>query len=212
MKTASEQPERVAEASDSLPASGSAVGCDDWLARLPTTMRKLDAWIAENIFGYRWGHYGHVDDKTGLPEIGWREWIYLSEPERFSMPSWHPMPREKVDAWINKGVDSYPNYTTDAAAAIEVLKYCMKHLDRLTGRTDFQIVTLYDEGNKSPYVVVTDSQHDADDPIHVANCASAETLELAICRFARKLCGANERANDQALRPPGGERGAHKNP
>jgi hypothetical protein len=80
-----------------------------------------------------------------------------------------------------------PKYTTDATAAMVVLEYCMKHLDRLTGRTDFQIVVLYDEGNDVPYCIVTNSSHAEDDNIHVKNCATAETMELAICRFCKNL-------------------------
>ena len=80
-----------------------------------------------------------------------------------------------------------PNYTTEAAHAMKVLEYCMEHLNRLTGRTDFQIVTLYDEGSVEPFCVVTDSTHDEDDGTHQKNCAAAGTFELAICRFAKNL-------------------------
>ena len=75
----------------------------------------------------------------------------------------------------------------DAGAALELLKCCMKNLDRLTGRTDFQIVVLYDDGSKTPYCVTTDSTPDDDDSTHVSNCASGETMELAIYRFAQNL-------------------------
>ena len=98
-----------------------------------------------------------------------------------------------------------PKYTTDPAAAMQVLKHCMVHLDRLTGSTEFQIVVLYDEGSLKPWCVVTDSAHDRDDSAHVNNCATAETMELAICRFAKNLhagaCVA-EPANDQAQAQP----------
>jgi len=80
-----------------------------------------------------------------------------------------------------------PKYTTDAAASMVVLEYCMKNIDRLTGRTDFQIVVLYDKGSDEPYCIVTDSSKGEDDGTHVKNCASAETMELAICRFCKKL-------------------------
>lgn len=81
-----------------------------------------------------------------------------------------------------------PKYTRDPADAMQVLEYCMKNLDHLTGHTDFQIVVLYDEGSAEPYCVTTDSSNDADDSAHVANCAAAATMELAICRFAKNIC------------------------
>ena len=80
-----------------------------------------------------------------------------------------------------------PKYTTDPAAAMQLLKYCAVNLDRLTGRTNFQIVVLYDDGSPKPWCVVTDSNDGDDDMIHVDNCARAETMELAISRFARNL-------------------------
>lgn len=41
MTSTIQPPERLAEGSDSLPASGSAVGCGDWLACRAKTMREL---------------------------------------------------------------------------------------------------------------------------------------------------------------------------
>ena len=93
-----------------------------------------------------------------------------------------------------------PNYSTNAASAMQVLEHCMKHLARLTGRADFQIVVLHDEGSPEPYCVTTDSTKDSDDSKHVENCASAETMELAICRFCKNLHTGNrvaESANDK---------------
>src|SRR5687767_5312877 len=58
-----------------------------------------------------------------------------------------------------------PLYPTDADADMELLTHCMRHLDRLTGRTDFQIVVLYDEGSDNPYCVTTNSAKDGDDAI-----------------------------------------------
>lgn len=88
-----------------------------------------------------------------------------------------------------------PRYTTDRAAAMIVFDLCVQHLARLTGRTDFQIVTLYDHGNIEPYIVTTDSTYEEDDSAHVENCATGETLAIAFCRFAQILFSKNEKAD-----------------
>jgi acetyl-CoA carboxylase beta subunit len=126
-----------------------------------TEPMELNEWIALNVMGWilwREEEYPHRDGYSLGDEYG-----------------------EKCLAC------DMPDYACDATAAMEVLKHCMKHLDRLTGRTDFQIVVLYDEGSLEPYSMMTDSTKPADDMTHVRNCAAAETMELAICRFAKNL-------------------------
>lgn len=133
---------------------------------------KLNDWIALNVLGW----------------VKWRE-------EEYPHRNGYSRGDEKCLQC------DMPNYATDADGAMEVLTHCMKHLDRITGRTDFQIVVLYDEGSLEPYCVTTDSQPDSDDEIHSYNCAAAETMELAICLFAKNIHPiVAEPANDQAHR------------
>lgn len=134
-------------------------------------LRELDAWIAEHVFGYKWGHFGSVDDKTGLPELGWKEPIYLLEPERYGVEkSAHELPpqhRCKVDGWINKGLPSYPEYTTDPAAAMAVLEKCREK----------ESVTI---GTLNGKCCVTKSSWSR-------LFVESDTLPLAICLFAKQL-------------------------
>jgi len=135
-----------------------------------------------------------LNDWIALNMMGWILWREEEYPHRdgYSLGDEHGEKCLKADM---------PDYACDATAAMAVLKHCMKHLDRLTGRTDFQIVVLYDEGSLTPYCVVTDSVHDRDDATHVENCASAETMELAICRFAKNLhAGKPANARTDAIR------------
>ena len=147
----------------------------DWLAdekkNMDTEHQKLNAWIALNV----------TKTLRRLSDAEYAEVVAICE-EANKEP--HPN-LSLTQPYRHEG--HLPKYTTDAASAMVVLEYCMKHLDRLTGRTDFQIVVLYDEGNPEPYCVTTDSTKDADDSTHVENCASAETMELAICRFCKNL-------------------------
>lgn len=133
-------------------------------------LRELDAYIAEHLFGFKWGHFGFV--KNGLPDFE-REPIYLLPPSRFdgSTHSGHgrEFPRDKVDGWKYRGGNNLvPLYTTDPAAAMQVLEKCAEKVAIL----DF--ITLA----KGP------------DGWLVASClaqAEAETLPLTICKFAREL-------------------------
>ncbi len=122
---------------------------------------ELNHWIALNVLGwieYKEEEYPHRDGYAFGNEHG-----------------------EKCLAF------DMPDYSGCPTAAMEVLKCCMMNLDIVTKRTDFQIVVLYDIGSPEPYVVTTDSDDDNDDSIHVKNCASANTMETAICRFAKNL-------------------------
>lgn len=84
-------------------------------------------------------------------------------------------------------VGTRPDYTSKPGLAMQVLKHCMTNLDKLTGRTDFQIVVFFDEGCDEPWCVITDSVKEEDEKIHGKNLASAPSIELAICRFCKNL-------------------------
>lgn len=136
-----------------------------------TEQKTLNAWIALNV----------TKTLRRLSDAEYAEVVAMCD-EVNEEP--HPN-LELTTPW--RFVGSCPNYTTNGAAAMQVLAHCMKHLDRLTGRTDFQIVVLYDEGSLEPYCVMTDSVKDEDDSTHVKNCAHAETMELAICQFCKNI-------------------------
>lgn len=136
--------------------------------------RELDAWIAEHVFGYRWVHFGYCD-KEGLPKIGPSETIYLIEPQRVERDqTCTPFPRDKVDSWLRKGPDSYPEYSTDPAAALEVLKRCAK-------RCEFAVEIL-GSSDGSEWIIEHANRLST---AHIK--VSAPTLELAIARFAMEL-------------------------
>jgi hypothetical protein len=138
---------------------------------MDTEHQKLNAWIALNV----------TKTVRRLSDAEYAEVVAICE-EANKEP--HP---NLLLTQPYRHVGHVPKYTTDAAAAMCVLEYCMKHLDRLTGRTDFQIVVLYDAGSNRPYVVTTDSTKDDDDNKHIENIASAATMEMAICRFCKNL-------------------------
>jgi len=156
-------------------AMQSGFGCDDGLAdekkNMDTEHQKLNAWIALNV-------------TRTLRRISDAEYAVVCAICEEANKEPHPNLMLTLP-YRHEG--HCPKYTTDSVAAMVVLEYCMKNLDRLTGRTNFQIVVLYDEGNKAPFCVMTDSRNADDDSIHVENCASAETMELAICRFCKNL-------------------------
>jgi hypothetical protein len=145
---------------------------------------KLDTWLALNVTKT----LRRLSDAEYAAVVAWSE-------EANKEP--HPN-LEMTMPWRYEG--TRPKYTTDPAAAMQVLKHCMMHLDRLTGRTGFQIVVLYDEGSENPWCVVTDGGDDDDDMTHTDNLASAQTMELAISRFARNL-HAQIRVSDRARQP-----------
>ena len=157
---------------------------------MKSELHKLDLWLALNV------------TKT-LRRLSDAE--YAAVVAMCDEANKEPHPNlELTTPWRYEGARQ--KYTTDPAAAMQVLKYCMVHLGRLTGRTDFQIVVLHDEGSANPWCVITESTDSDDDTTHTDNCASAETMELAICRFARNLHAAErvaEPANDpsSATRP-----------
>jgi len=101
-----------------------------------TEQRELDAWIAENVMGW---DLGESKPGHGWPWFG--EFGFGDEQEKI------------------------PHYTTDPAAAMEVLKKC------------------------SEETYITTRRHKRCWSMSGSNgmTIEAETLELAICLFAKKL-------------------------
>lgn len=109
-------------------------------------MRALDAWIAEHVMNYKRGHPG-----------GSKEEYWQPPPYKFGV-----IPFEKV-----------PHFTTDPAAALEVLNGCIK--------SNHGRIMIEDFG-KDVVVGFWNSDHE-----HFYGEAQAKTLELAICKFAKAL-------------------------
>lgn len=111
--------------------------------------RELDAWIAMNVFGWvATTIKPHPTDNRAIAGV-----IYSPHGDYDSGQSAYP-----------------PHYTTDAAAALEVLKKCHQAL----GGTFVCIATLGDN-------FFIHHGHDEN------SMTKAPTLELAICRFAKAL-------------------------
>lgn len=122
--------------------------------------RELDAWIAEHVFGWkRWNF------DNGFPETRKN---YLSKDN------------EKQDKYRKRGfirelplIDNFPRYTTDASAAMMVLKKCCDEaLNQVEISHEF-----------NPWEVRTRASHAPGDFIE----AHGETLELAIAKFSKQL-------------------------
>lgn len=95
--------------------------------------RELDAWIAEHLFDFKWGHFGFVKD--GMPELE-IEPIYLLPADRIKSPTQgnaNPFPHDRVAGWKHFGLQIYPRYTTDLAAAMLVLEKCIEKDAYATG-------------------------------------------------------------------------------
>lgn len=129
--------------------------------------RELDSWIAEHVMGYRWMWFSQLDD----PECGKRCIAPTFFRECVKEVPRHPgveFPLASNGIWDKR----LPHYTTDPAAAFEVLKKCMEHYgDRggtlrlhFNGQSGFGIS---DDANR--YFVFE------------------APLETAICHFARGL-------------------------
>ena len=116
-------------------------------------MRELDAWIAEYVFGWNRQRFnnGHVRHNILVPE--------KFRADKYRKHGW------------NKGVeliDNFPHYTTDPAAAMDVLEKC---------------------AIKSGYglTVIPQSNGMWFACSNYANEAFGETLNIAICLLAKKL-------------------------
>lgn len=113
-------------------------------------LRELDAWIAEHVMGWK------------ARKLNRRDLInHLMPPQSIT----DGFGKYDADPMFQTNVTGVPNYTTEPAAAMEVLKKCM----------DMAVVTLFEKA-KGGYEVRWQQMS-----------ASAETLELAICLFAKKL-------------------------
>ena len=105
-----------------------------------TEMRELNAWIAENVMGWSWQLTGSDPVEDGY-------------------------------CWFNsegKFPCELANYTTDPAAAMDVLKKC---LDR-----QFSPIEIRQRGFNEAHIVSSRGE-----------VVEAKTLELAICQFAKQI-------------------------
>lgn len=115
-------------------------------------LRELDAWIAEHVFGWsRWNFNNGYTAHNYLDQTNGQANKYRK----------HGF----VDGLTL--LESFPKYTTDPAAAMEVLKKCCEH-----PYYPFGFAVAFSKGFPNPWVCET---------------ATAETLELAICLFSKKL-------------------------
>lgn len=129
-------------------------------AQQPINLRELDAWIAEHVMGWKRCKSIHSLDYANRYAIDTTGAIYRHNPKRRDtrMSLFHP--------------------STDPAAAMEVLKKCIAKCNEDGASLDLdlneQSKTLI---NKMHYGVSYESSLDEE----------GETLELAICLFAKKL-------------------------
>lgn len=112
-----------------------------------TNLIELDAWIAENVMGR----------KLCIPclKIGLRSW------------------RNAAD----DGCSGLPYYTTDRAAAMEVLEKCIKRIWRNSGFS-FKVEIFWADVSQQWCINVRDKHEFS---------AQSKKLELAICLFAQHL-------------------------
>ena len=129
-------------------------------------LRELDAWIAEHVMGFVWTRHRHAANKF----INKR---WLLEPEKFKelnevgKGEWiHASGKEEI-LIAEYGEETVPAYTTDPAAAMKVFKKCQ----------DMRCLAI----NKN---TITSIGHEDEKAIVECN---AETLELAIAKFAKAL-------------------------
>ena len=117
----------------------------------PAQLRELDAWIAEHLFGTT-----ITDDysKVGEPNHAYRPWIGVS--------------------------GTVPRYTTDPAAAMQVLEKCADDTSiTITRDADGQFsVEWWADEVKGVEPIPGSKWH---------QIKTAPTLPLAICLFAREL-------------------------
>jgi hypothetical protein len=114
-----------------------------------TEMREFDAWIAVNLFGYE---HRQIKPCAIFPDGGM---------------AWHNG---------NGAVDYLHGYTTDPAAAMEVLKKCADKVSKIDN------VCLCVRGGKW-------SIWYCDGDAGTICESESKTIELAICKFAKKLFG-----------------------
>lgn len=145
-------------------------------------LRELDAWIAENVMGWRWYcaigkaylfppwaferlNNFSVHWTAGIHEKGWTRQQAKREPCKKLLTG------SNIEG-IGDDIE-FPKYSTDPAAAMDVLKKCFDK----TG----QIEVFRTQIHPFKFGVVGKWLPSAD-----YEC-EAETLELAICLFAKKI-------------------------
>jgi len=131
------------------------------------TNKELDKWIAKNVTlkkPYKVA-MALTSDESGIALIE-GELIGRSDVEQYckDYPKYHC-----------KIVDVYPEYTTDPAAAMEVLEKCYE-------KTNLSICTCKSPDGYKFWL-----------PNGFSIALNATTLELAICLFAKKLFSKCER-------------------
>lgn len=155
--------------------------------------RELDAWIAVNLFGWEWlARYTRSNSESDtefarraiFPPVS-DEWIrfnYIGAqwwPANMSEPlfsDWDRCCVERDDDNINGQFRKYglPKYSTDPAAAMDVLKKCLTSQMEL----GFGDPMISKDGNN--YWIRTNGKNG-----HIEG--EGETLELAIAKFAKQL-------------------------
>lgn len=141
-----------------------------------TELRELDTWIHRHIFevdlyvglkkrGFWWrpnscGYTGNQDEAGRYTR---------AEAAKKAQPDGEPVTIREFEP---------KKYTTDSAAAMEVLKKCAEKMDR------YQSVTLVKNGDTFTICMATPVRYEQYDYSHHA---TDETIELAICLFAKKL-------------------------
>lgn len=141
--------------------------------------RRLDAWVAYHLFGWRWRKHLGWDDPPGVhtllcdpPFFPNHDW--LSDPLRGFETGW----KRKIDGWENWfDLDGYvPHFSTTIAAAWTVTdKLPPRWLLAFDGKYHVRktlCVTHHSESGEATYAAM---------PI-----ASGETAPLAICCAALK--------------------------
>lgn len=145
-------------------------------------LRELDAWIAEHVMELppafvviKRGLYYRPDDKGYT--------IKMSEAGRYTLEQ-----AKERECPYDEPVTYKPweceHYTTDPAAAMEVLKKCgdfIKGKDHPRGSGNYYI-RLYRPSMFNEWCVCRGNEDQSNTPY-----GQAETLELAICQFAKKL-------------------------
>ena len=130
----------------------------------PTEHTELNAWIALNVMGYICKSR-QSKDSSSVTEHFWFE----------SGNDIEPMHKCLTQAALSINYpEDMPEYTTDTASAIEVLKKCVSKLSSDLGVG----VTIITTGEKMYRVEASHNPFDA---------VIIDTLELAICLFAKKL-------------------------
>lgn len=127
-------------------------------------MRELDEWLAEYVFG--WHRQRFDNGSTRFNTL---------VPEKFRADKY------RKHGWLdgNPHIQRFPRYTTDPAAALEVLKKCAE--------TFRDVICIYqclqsDSWDISATVFGGEDEEDSRE-INV----SAPTLELAIALFAKQI-------------------------